>query len=61
MASLLLCAPSAGYVHLSVINGHVVVKDGQLLTIDLAKLVAEGEAATEELCKGLDPAVLGRQ
>ena len=35
VAALLYCTPSIGAVHLSVINGHVVVKDGQLQTLDL--------------------------
>lgn len=33
VASLILCTP--GYVDLSVINGEVVVRDGQLTTCDL--------------------------
>lgn len=35
VAALLYCTSSIGSVDLSVINGHIVVKDGQLMTIDL--------------------------
>ena len=35
MAALLFCTPSIGSVDLSVINGHIVVQDGQLLTVNL--------------------------
>lgn len=61
VAALLLCAPSAGYVHLSIINGVVVAKEGKLLTIDTASLVKDAEAATEELCKYITQEALGKQ
>lgn len=35
IAGLVLCAPSLGWVDLSVINGEIIVKDGQLLTLNL--------------------------
>ena len=35
MAALVFCTPSIGLVDLSVINGHIVVQDGQLLTLNL--------------------------
>lgn len=35
VAALLYCTPSIRAVDLSVINGHIVVKDGQLQTLDL--------------------------
>ena len=35
MAALLFCTPSIGSVDLSIINGHIVVQDGHLLTVDL--------------------------
>jgi hypothetical protein len=35
VSALLYCTPSIGTVQLSVINGHIVVKDGQLQTLDL--------------------------
>lgn len=35
VAGLLYCTPSIGSVDLSVINGDVVVRDGELLTLDL--------------------------
>lgn len=35
MGGLVLCAPSLGWVDLSVINGDIIVKDGNLLTLDV--------------------------
>ena len=35
VAALLLCAPSIGFVDLSVINGRVIVRDGVLKTLNL--------------------------
>ena len=35
MAALMFCTPGIGSVDLSVINGHIVVQDGQLLTLNL--------------------------
>lgn len=35
LAALLFCTPGLGTVHLNIINGHIVVQDGQLLTCDL--------------------------
>ncbi len=35
VAALLYCTPSIGSVDLSVIDGHIVVKDGHLLTVDV--------------------------
>lgn len=35
IAGLLLLTPSIGFVDLSIINGDVIVQDGQLLTTDL--------------------------
>jgi hypothetical protein len=43
VASLILCTP--GYVDLSVINGEIVVRDGQLLTCDLDVSPAAAAAA----------------
>lgn len=35
VANLIMAAPSVGWVDLSVINGEIVVKDGELKTLDL--------------------------
>ena len=35
VASLIMCAPSVGWVDMSVINGEIVVKDGKLQTLDM--------------------------
>ena len=35
IAGLVFCAPSLGWVDLSVINGDIIVKDGKLLTLNL--------------------------
>ena len=35
VASLIMCAPSVGWVDMSVINGDIVVKDGKLQTLDM--------------------------
>ncbi len=35
VAGLLYCTPSIGFVDLSVINGEVIVRDGELQTLDL--------------------------
>lgn len=33
VAGLVLCAPSLGWVDLSVINGEIIVRDGKLVTV----------------------------
>ena len=38
VASLIMCAPSVGWVDMSVINGEIVVKDGKLKTLDMQVL-----------------------
>ena len=35
VANLIMAAPSVGWVDLSIINGEIVVKDGELKTLDL--------------------------
>lgn len=35
VAGLLYCTPSIGFVDLSVINGEIIVRDGELQTLDL--------------------------
>lgn len=47
LAALLFCAPPT--VDLSVINGHVMVQDGQLLTLDLAATVARHNELAREM------------
>ena len=39
VASLIMCAPSVGWVDMSVINGEIVVKDGKLQTLDMQVLI----------------------
>ncbi|CAK0786914.1 hypothetical protein CVIRNUC_010128 [Coccomyxa viridis] len=53
VAALLFCTPSVGLVDLSVINGHTVVQDGQLLTLNLQSLIKEHRACSERLCQHL--------
>lgn len=59
VAALLLAAPAAGPVSLSVINGRVVVRDGEILGFDLPALVAQGEARSARLVSMLTPAAIG--
>jgi cytosine/adenosine deaminase-related metal-dependent hydrolase len=47
LAALLFCAPPT--VDLSVINGHLVVRDGQLLGLDLPALVTRHNALARQL------------
>jgi cytosine/adenosine deaminase-related metal-dependent hydrolase len=47
LAALLFCQP--GPVALSVINGRIVARDGQILTIDLPRLVAAHNRAAKQL------------
>ena len=35
IGGLVLCGPSLGWVDLSVINGEIIVRDGNLLTLDV--------------------------
>ncbi|MEW5305764.1 MAG: hypothetical protein WDW36_008283 [Sanguina aurantia] len=59
VAALLLAAPAAGPVSLSVINGRVIVRDGEILGFDLPALVADGEARSARLVSMLTPAAIG--
>lgn len=59
VAALLLAAPSAGPVSLSVINGRVIVRDGKILTMDVPSLVAEAETRSARLVAMLTPAAIG--
>jgi cytosine/adenosine deaminase-related metal-dependent hydrolase len=47
LAALVFCTP--GKVNLSVINGRIVVRDGQLQTIDLGRQVEAHNAASRLL------------
>ena len=47
LAALLFCTPPT--VDLSVINGHLVVRDGQLLGLDLPALVSRHNALARQL------------
>ncbi|CAK0787831.1 hypothetical protein CVIRNUC_011053 [Coccomyxa viridis] len=53
VASLIMCAPSVGWVDMSVINGDIVVKDGKLQTLDMQALIAEHNEVSARLCKFL--------
>lgn len=53
MAALLFCTPGLAPVDLSVINGEVIVKDGQLTTCNL-------QVSTIS-CKTISELVFGRQ
>ncbi|KAK9829296.1 hypothetical protein WJX72_005009 [[Myrmecia] bisecta] len=48
VAALVLCPP--GYVDLSVINGEVIVLDGELQTTDLPALIKEHNICSARLC-----------
>jgi len=50
LAALLLCQP--GPVALSIINGRVVARDGQILTIDLQDTIKAHNVAARELLEG---------
>ena len=47
VAALLLCAPAA--VSLSLVNGHVVVRDGRLMTVDAVHLSARQTKLARQL------------
>lgn len=49
IAALILCTPSIGTVHASVINGSIVVKDGVLQTADLPQVVQDCNAASARI------------
>jgi cytosine/adenosine deaminase-related metal-dependent hydrolase len=51
LAALVFCAPQR--VDLSVINGRIVVEDGQLLTIDLAPVVERHNRISRELVEAV--------
>ncbi|KAG2453830.1 hypothetical protein HYH02_002037 [Chlamydomonas schloesseri] len=74
VASLLLCAPTSGTVNWSIIDGHVVVKEGVLLAGDVDQQVVGAEAefdvagmcaAADKFCReltaGVSEAALGKQ
>jgi 8-oxoguanine deaminase len=50
LAALVFCAPQS--VDLSVINGHTVVEDGRLLTVDLGPLVERHNRISRNLVRG---------
>ncbi len=49
-AALVFCAPQR--VDLSVINGRVVVEDGQLLTVDVPRVVEQHNKISKQLIRG---------
>jgi len=53
IAALILCAPSLGWVDLSVINGDIIVRDGKFTTIDLQAVVDEHNKCSDALFKHL--------
>ncbi len=50
LAALVLCAPV--YADLSIIHGRIVVREGQLTTIDLPSIVARHRALARTLVNG---------
>ena len=50
IAALLMCQPPP--VDLSVINGRVVIEDGQLLTVDVPLLIEEHNRLSQQLLRG---------
>ena len=50
VAALVFCQPPS--VDLSIINGRVVVRDGQLLTVDVPVLVEQHNAISRRLIRG---------
>lgn len=50
VAALLFCTPGLAPVNLSVINGEVIVKDGQLMTCDLQEIIQEHNRRSLALC-----------
>jgi len=50
VAALLFCAPAT--VDLSVINGQVRVRGGEIVDFDLPKIVARHNAIAQELVRG---------
>ena len=50
LAALLFCAPQR--VDLSVINGRVVVEDGELRTIDLGPLIEKHNRISAKMVRG---------
>jgi hypothetical protein len=59
LAALVLCAPSAGFVSLSVINGEVVVEGGKLKTVDLPALMRRANEASRRLTRGVSAEAVG--
>ena len=51
VAALILCTPSIGTVHASVINGQVVVENGELKTGDLAQIITDVNEASARICQ----------
>jgi cytosine/adenosine deaminase-related metal-dependent hydrolase len=54
LAALLFCTPPT--VDLSIINGQVIVKDGQLLGIELSETMAHHNKLAQELLENADHA-----
>jgi cytosine/adenosine deaminase-related metal-dependent hydrolase len=50
LGALVLCTP--GRVSLSIINGRVIVEDGQLLTVDLRRTIERHNALSRLLWEG---------
>eukprot|EP00884_Botryococcus_braunii_P000087 jgi/Botrbrau1/10079/Bobra.0355s0032.1 len=60
LAALIWCAPSLGFVDLSMINGRVVVEGGRLLTGDVSEIVSKANSASARLCSYYTPEAVGR-
>jgi hypothetical protein len=50
VAAVLFCAPAQ--VDYSVINGRIVVKEGQLTTLELTPVIAQHNAFAAQLVRG---------
>lgn len=53
------CAPSLGFVDLSIINGRIVVDGGRLMTGHLEDIVTKANGASARLCSYYTPEAVG--
>ncbi len=59
VAGLVLCANGVGHADVVLINGRVVVRGGQLQTVDVAELVAAHSAASARICSHYSKEAIG--
>ncbi|KAK9824862.1 hypothetical protein WJX74_001467 [Apatococcus lobatus] len=55
VAALVFCAPSLGFVDLSIINGSIIVEDGKFTSMDLQGLLAEHAEVSQKICSRIKP------